>query len=153
MIKNVDKNLYKLLLDNFPISCVDIVLENNEKFLLLKRKEKPAQGEYWFPGGRLYKGETLVDCIKRKLKEEVNIEEYELIEQIGAFETIFDDGPLETKSHTINVTYHVTTNVTKIEKNDAFFSDYIWASKNDPVITKHKYYNYINEILEFILLY
>jgi colanic acid biosynthesis protein WcaH len=151
-IGKVDKNLYKLTLDHFPIACVDVVIECNEKFLFLKRKEKPAQGEYWFPGGRLHKNETLEDCVKRKLNEEVGIESYSLIDQIGTFETIFDDGPFEAQSHTINVTYHVIVKTEEIKSNDKFFDDYKWIYKDDPIILNHKYAEYFDGILDWILL-
>jgi len=151
-IQKVDKNLYKLMLGSFPIPCVDIVVECKEKFLFLKRTEKPAQGEYWFPGGRLYKNETLEDCIKRKLNEEVGIGSYKLIDQIGAFETIFDDGPFESQSHTINVTYHVIVDSEEIKKNDKFFDDYKWIYKDDEIILKHNYNEYISGILDWVLL-
>jgi colanic acid biosynthesis protein WcaH len=152
-IGKVDKNLYKMMLDHFPIACVDVVVECNEKFLFLKRKEKPAQGEYWFPGGRLYKNETLEDCVKRKLNEEVCIESYELVDQVGTFETIFDDGPFEAQSHTINVTYHVIVKTEEIKSNDKFFDDYKWVGRTDKIILEHKYSEYIGIILDMILIW
>ncbi len=84
--------LYHQVLDNLPLSCVDVVAYFNRSpadrvILMVERAEKPAKGMLWFPGGRQYKNETFEAVARRKLREEVGLEELEyLIErQIGAF--------------------------------------------------------------------
>ena len=61
---------YKRILEVMPIITVDGIIMHNGKFLLLKRANKPLQGRYWTPGGRVYKGERLAEAFKRKMKEE-----------------------------------------------------------------------------------
>ena len=79
---------YKSILSSLPILCVDLVIINNGKFLLLKRENEPAKGEYWFPGGRILKLETIKSAALRKVKEEVNLEcDFQHI--ISIEETIF----------------------------------------------------------------
>ena len=79
---------YKSILSSIPILCVDLLIINNGKFLLLKRENEPAKGEYWFPGGRLLKFETIRDASLRKAREEVNLEcDFKNI--ISVEETIF----------------------------------------------------------------
>ena len=47
---------YKKVLSAIPIVCVDcLVVNENEEYLLVKRANPPLKGEYWVPGGRLYK--------------------------------------------------------------------------------------------------
>ena len=51
------------------------VIEKDGKFLIAKRKSGKCIGTLWeFPGGKLEEGETLEECLKRELMEELNIE-------------------------------------------------------------------------------
>lgn len=146
MTKEVIRELpvedFKKTLSSFPIACIDIVVRSvDSKILLIKRKEKPAKGDWWFPGGRIFKNEEILDAISRKLKDEVGIEEVVEAEQIGAFETIFEDGPFEEQSHTINITYIVE--LSKLAKDcsivlqDKFADDYRWVVGREDFICSY----------------
>ena len=51
------------------------VIEKDGKILIAKRKTGKCIGAKWeFPGGKLECGETLEECLKRELKEELDIE-------------------------------------------------------------------------------
>ena len=51
------------------------VIEKDGKILIAKRKAGKCIGANWeFPGGKLEEGETLEECLKRELKEELDIE-------------------------------------------------------------------------------
>lgn len=51
------------------------IIEKDGKFLIAKRKTGKCIGKLWeFPGGKLEEGETLEECLKRELMEELNIE-------------------------------------------------------------------------------
>lgn len=57
-----------------PIPCVDILIRHQEKFLLLRRLAPPQQGKWWTPGGRVLKGETQREAVRRKTHEETGLE-------------------------------------------------------------------------------
>lgn len=65
---------YSKIISLIPIVCVDVAIVHDGKILLVKRRDEPAAGEWWLPGGRLYKGETLEACALRKAKEETGLE-------------------------------------------------------------------------------
>ena len=52
------------------------VIENNEgKILIDKRLPTGLMANLWeFPGGKIEEGETVVECIKREIKEELDID-------------------------------------------------------------------------------
>lgn len=58
---------------SIKISC-EILLKKAETILLGKRKNCYGEGTWALPGGHLNYGESLLDCAKRELKEELGIE-------------------------------------------------------------------------------
>ena len=51
------------------------IIEKDGKILIAMRKSGKCIGAKWeFPGGKLEPGETLEECLKRELKEELNFE-------------------------------------------------------------------------------
>lgn len=80
---------YKMILDVMPIVCIDSVIVNaNREYLLVKRNNHPLKGEYWLPGGRLLKNETLREAVIRKMNQELGIA-VEIDRLLGFFETVF----------------------------------------------------------------
>tara|TARA_B100001093_G_C26128692_1_gene718122 strand:- start:123 stop:551 length:429 start_codon:yes stop_codon:yes gene_type:complete len=124
----IDERLYKKIREVIPTACVDLIVINNNKFLLLKRSESPAKGEWWFPGGRIYKSETISETVERKGFEELNIQ-LAIKEVVSIEESIFTEcNPI---IHTINIV--VSTKV--LSKNeiklDNSSHEYRWFSKID----------------------
>lgn len=96
---------YRKIQKVLPIACVDIVVKNSKKeFLLLKRKSRPAKGDWWFPGGRIQKGETLERAALRKIKEETGLR-VAFKKILGADETIFKKGIFGRSVHTVNIVF------------------------------------------------
>lgn len=85
----IPEKRYKMILENMPIVCIDSVIVNIKgEYLLVKRNNHPLKGEYWLPGGRLMKNETLRKAVKRKMHQELGID-VEIERLLGFFETVF----------------------------------------------------------------
>lgn len=70
------------------VTCAIIYIEN--KILVAQRSEKMKLPLKWeFPGGKLENRENEVDCIKREIKEELNIE-IEVLKKLS--NSIYDYG-------------------------------------------------------------
>ena len=124
-------HLYRTIQEYLPIACVDLLIECDGKILLLRRDNEPAKGEYWFPGGRIYKNETIRTAALRKAREETNLNcEFKKI--ISVEESLFKKKNLMLVDiHTINVC--CLLNVIDLEnfKLDKFHTDHKWINVID----------------------
>jgi len=84
---------YAQMLERMPILCVDgLIVNEHGQFLLVKRRNAPRQGEWWVPGGRVLKGETLEAAFGRKMREELGID-VRVLMPVGYFEIQHTDDP------------------------------------------------------------
>ncbi|KAL3936078.1 MAG: hypothetical protein SGBAC_008532 [Bacillariaceae sp.] len=73
--------VYGELVRKCVVCCVDIVVVRRNKetgmkeCVLVERASEPAKGVWWWPGGRLLKGETFFDAAKRKTQQETGLKE------------------------------------------------------------------------------
>ncbi len=120
---------YKNILRSVPIACVDLLIIHNNKCLLLKRENEPAKGQFWFPGGRIHKMETIEAAAIRKAKEETNLDCY-FVKIISVEETIFEKNEfMETVIHTINICCHLVSENVEPIQFDRYHSEYRWVNK------------------------
>lgn len=108
------KELYKEAVENLPIFCVDVVLQRKSdgKLLLFYRRDAPAASIWWWPGGRLFRGETFFQAAIRKVRDETGNPNV-AVSTIGVMDvwnTFFPDSawdagrPAEKAgTHTVNV--------------------------------------------------
>lgn len=56
------------------VTC-GIIINSEGKVFVCRRKPEKSQGGYWeFPGGKVEEGESLEDCLRRELAEELQME-------------------------------------------------------------------------------
>ena len=92
-----------------PQPCVEIVVDGPEGgVLLVKRTNRPAQWEWFWPGGRIYRGEELRPAARRVAREELGIQ-VGVRELLGAHSHFWDESSVEglDDRHTVNVVFHV----------------------------------------------
>lgn len=124
-MERLDEVTYTRFLELMPVCCVDAVIHTRKNFLLIKRLQEPAKGEWWFPGGRMLKNETAVEAVIRKTMEETGLEV--VVEKlIGVYDTMFDTCHFGIPVHTVNVAFLVTPVSGTIDgiNLDSFSSDY-----------------------------
>src|SRR3989344_132853 len=131
MNKRMPVEEYKKILENMPFCCVDIVICQNNKVLLIKRKNDPEKNSWWVPGGRIYKNEKLEQAAIRKVKEETGLD-IKTIKKIGVYEYFSDKSffsDLKTGTHNIVVVFLAEPIDNKNIKIDKTSSDFKWIDK------------------------
>ena len=106
--ERIPDELFAAFLDTMPQVSVEAVLEHDESVLLVRRTNEPAKGEWFWPGGRLYKGERLVDAARRVAREELGVE-VAVDERVGVYSHLWDATSVAgaDSRHTVNVVYRV----------------------------------------------
>ncbi len=74
MIQKLNSNTFKTIVIHTPLVSIDLIICNSKKQILLGlRTNRPAQG-YWFvPGGRICKDETFDVAFQRLTKNELGV--------------------------------------------------------------------------------
>lgn len=97
---------YVKIISRIAMPCVDLVITegSSRRFLLVLRKDEPMKGYFWFPGGRIFKGEHIFATAIRKAKEELGVViKPERI--VGVYETMFSTGipGVRGGTHALNI--------------------------------------------------
>ena len=98
--------MFKAVVDATPLISIDLLIENEGKYLLGRRTNKPAKGYFFSFGGRILKNETIDNAMTRIAQNELNIELQAKLKLIGVFEHFYDDSIYEGMStHYVNLAY------------------------------------------------
>ena len=102
----LDDHIFKTVVDSAPLVSIDILLKKDNKFLLGRRVNKPAQGYFFSTGGRINKNESIDNAMARVALNELNIELKSIPKFIGIFEHFYDDSIYDNIStHYVNLAY------------------------------------------------
>ena len=127
----ISKKQYLQVLENLPILCVDIIVQNAKgEYLLVKRNNEPKKSRWWVVGGRLLKGESLEQAVVRKVKEETG-QRIRDIRPIGYFELINGANPFGAafEYHTVSVVFTAVIDGSDPVKLDTQSSEFKFSKK------------------------
>ena len=134
----LDDATFKTIIDSTPLISIDILLKKDNKVLLGRRINKPAQGYFFSTGGRINTNETIDSAMVRIVKNELNIELKFMPEFIGVFEHFYDDSIYANVStHYVNMAYEYEVDeIPNLPTQQ--HTEYQWFS-NKPSIENHWY--------------
>lgn len=129
----IEFELYKKIREVIPTFCVDLVVINEKnQFLLCRRLEEPAKNQWWLPGGRLHKNESMLECARRKGKEEIGVN-LTIGEFLSLEETIFH----ESNIHTVNAVFFAKFNKNESLNLDNTHIEYKWFNSIHSELNLH----------------
>ena len=130
--RRIPKPLFRNIHRVLPVLCVDIVVTHGRKFLLVERKNAPAKGFWWPPGGRLLKNERIIDAVQRKLREETGLTGGSP-QLLGAAEHFSNPGYFKGfGSHTVVFVFKIEASSFSTVKLDSQSSKSGWFSAINP---------------------
>lgn len=125
---------FTAVLANTPLVSIDLIVQNAQGQILLgERKNRPAQG-YWFvPGGRILKNESLAAAFKRLTKDELGTEfSIDAASLQGPYDHFYSDSVFgETPStHYVAIAYRLPV-ITLPALPEEQHSGYRWFSVDE----------------------
>ncbi len=85
-----------------PALTVDGVLVEDDKVLLIKRKNEPFKGRYALPGGFVEYGEVVEDAVVREFKEETGLDCV-----IRRLLGVYSDPDRDPRGHTVSIVFEL----------------------------------------------
>ncbi len=115
-----------------PLISIDLIVENADgEFLLGKRTNRPAQGFWFVPGGRVQKDEPLAQAFERLTLAELGLRlPLAAGEFYGVWQHFYDDNFSGTdfSTHYIVLGFRLTVNQADLALPDAQHEAYRWLT-------------------------
>lgn len=131
----LDKKIFQIIVQHTPLVSIDLIIKNaQDQVLLGRRNNRPAQG-YWFvPGGRIRKNESLAMAFERltinELGQAFSIDE---ASALGVFEHLYSDSIFsdQLSTHYIVLAYEIVIDYTPQTLPLEQHHKYQWFAIND----------------------
>jgi colanic acid biosynthesis protein WcaH len=108
----LDVQTFRVVLENSPLVSIDICLVCDGQILLGDRNNEPLKGEWFTPGGRIYKNESWQDALLRISKVElglndVTIDDFSLM---GIWDHFYENSVVskDVSTHYVNLPHYVS---------------------------------------------
>lgn len=85
----IPNEVWAAIVRHVPIVSVDLVVSFDGQVVLGKRRNEPAKGEWFVPGGRVHKHERLVEAVHRVAQAELGVE-VTITECLGVYEHFYE---------------------------------------------------------------
>ncbi|WP_419226884.1 GDP-mannose mannosyl hydrolase [Alteromonas marina] len=141
----LEKQIFTTVIDSTPLVSIDLLIEDKHGQILLGyRNNRPAQG-YWFvPGGRILKGESMDNAFKRLTLAELGTEfSRGQAEFLGPYEHFYEDFVFGEgiSTHYVVLGYKIICDIDINTLPNAQHGKYKWFTKQEMLSsdTVHKH--------------
>lgn len=141
----LEKQVFTTVIYNAPLISIDLLIENKDDQILLGfRNNRPAQG-YWFvPGGRILKSESMDNAFKRLTLAELGTEfSRGQAEFLGPYEHFYEDFVFGEgiSTHYVVLGYKIICDIDINTLPNAQHGKYKWFTKQEMLSsnTVHKH--------------
>lgn len=132
-----DRERFLELVDAMPLVSIDLLLEDEHgRFLVGRRRNRPALNTLFVPGGRIMKGESINSALSRIVRKELGgATPIDGWVSYGVFEHFYDDnfaGKSGVTTHYVVLPYHhcLQNGIPFIEPDDQH-EEMLWLTINE----------------------
>lgn len=126
------KGKSKKIKEKYPLITVGALIFNRKSQILFVKSNK-WKGQYGIPAGKLHYGEKIIDGLKREVKEETNLEVYDL--KFLLRQEIINPKDFFKKSHFVSLNYTCKAKNTSVKLNNEAQS-YKWIAAENSLKLK-----------------
>ena len=145
----LSNELFRSVVDSTPLISIDLVVQNSKgECLLGQRLNRPAQGDWFVPGGRILKNETLDAAFYRLTTEELGKTcQRNHARLLGVYEHFYSDSVFGSSgeapdTHYVVLAYQmVLTEGEVLQPPRAQHDVYRWWSLTDMQVNKQVHAN------------
>lgn len=131
----LEKNVFQTIIASTPLVSIDLIVRDRDgRVLLGKRNNRPAQG-YWFvPGGRIHKGESISQAFRRLVFAELGVEmDFSEARFNGLYDHFYSDSVFDA-----SISTHYVVNAFEVVLSDDAYAfpvdqhhEYRWFSESE----------------------
>ncbi|HIF9419450.1 TPA: GDP-mannose mannosyl hydrolase [Photobacterium damselae] len=129
----LSENEFKSVIKNTPLISIDLIIENYRGQILLgQRINKPAQGDWFVPGGRILKDETFSKAFIRLTQSELGLGvKITDADFIGPFEHFYKNNYLgdDFSTHYVTLGYRLKLDIDIKKLPKKQHESYKWFNK------------------------
>lgn len=127
------KETFTTVIASTPLISIDLVAKNIKgEYLLGFRTNRPAKNFWFFPGGRVLKGESMGDAFTRLCKNELGLTAIRNDAKfLGPYEHFYQDYVFgeDVSTHYVVLAYELTIDIDKAGLPTEQHNDYNWFTK------------------------
>ncbi|NPA54197.1 MAG: GDP-mannose mannosyl hydrolase [Aquificae bacterium] len=143
----IEPEIFHCIIKHTPLVSIDIIIRNKEgKYLLGLRKNRPAKGFWFVPGGRIFKGETIEEAFRNITRNELGIEFNKSDAKfLGVFEHFYDDNFFGEDTGTHYIVNAFLLEIGDVElKPDIQHEAFRWATREE-ILSDNKVHEYCKD--------
>jgi len=138
----LDQQTFLSVVNNTPLVSIDLLVRSGaNKLLLGRRVNQPAAGDWFVPGGRIYKSETLEQAFLRITATELGLAHHlDQARLVGAFTHLYDTnfaGAPGISTHYVVLGYRLDLNIDPDQLPAQQHSNYCWLGSHDDLSQVH----------------
>lgn len=107
----LDVKTFSTIVKNAPLISLDLCLVCEGKILLCERENEPLKGQWFTPGGRIYKNETWQSALLRIAQTELGLRDnkFEDFSLMGIWDHFYRNSAFDenTSTHYVNLPHFV----------------------------------------------
>ncbi|MBO0215428.1 GDP-mannose mannosyl hydrolase [Vibrio sp. Vb2880] len=145
MTQRLDEQTFKMVVASTPLVSIDLIIRNSKGQILLgQRTNRPAQGFWFVPGGRICKDETFEQAFQRLTKVELG-EGYSLKQAqfLGTYQHFYPDNFSQDdfSTHYVVLGYALELDIELISLPSEQHNHYQWWEEDNLLTSEQVHVN------------